>query len=84
MNSVLTNITYIFRMLSEEEAGERLEDADEDGDGKVTWKEYISDAYGLDDDDTLPIGDENEQVRFIVNTGEFKNQNWVYLLVLTC
>ncbi|XP_017769822.1 PREDICTED: reticulocalbin-2 [Nicrophorus vespilloides] len=38
-----------FRMLSEEEAQERMEDADENEDGKVTWKEYISDAFGSDE-----------------------------------
>ena len=51
-----------FRMLSEEEANERLEDADEDNNGIVTWQEYLSDAYGIDDEENLSIEDENEHV----------------------
>jgi hypothetical protein len=49
-------------MLSEEEANERLEDADEDNNGLVTWQEYLSDAYGMDNEENLSIGDENDQV----------------------
>lgn len=44
-----------FKLLSEEEAKERQEDADENEDGKITWEEYITDTYGSDEgDDTLP------------------------------
>ncbi|XP_060519044.1 reticulocalbin-2 isoform X2 [Cylas formicarius] len=39
-----------FKMLSEEEAIERLEDADENNDGVVTWTEYVSDTYGAGED----------------------------------
>lgn len=50
-------------MLSVEEAQEHLEDADENGDGKVTWNEYIADAYGTDEsDETLTVDKENQQV----------------------
>ncbi|KAK4324361.1 hypothetical protein Pmani_004988 [Petrolisthes manimaculis] len=38
-----------FRMLSEEESAERMEEVDEDEDGYVTWAEYISETYGITD-----------------------------------
>lgn len=47
-------------MLSEEEASERLEDADEDGDGKVTWKEYLTDAYGMEGESSNSLEDNDE------------------------
>lgn len=50
-------------MLSEEEARERLEDADEDNDGKVTWEEYVADAYGMGDSDES-LSAETSQVCF--------------------
>ncbi|CAH0557689.1 unnamed protein product [Brassicogethes aeneus] len=37
-----------FRKLSEEEASDRLEDADENGDSIISWQEYLSDTYGID------------------------------------
>nr|CAI5849100.1 unnamed protein product [Callosobruchus analis] len=50
-------------MLSEEEAKERLEDADENNDGLITWKEYLSDSYGIEsDENTLDISEENEHL----------------------
>lgn len=50
-------------MLSEEEASDRLEDADEDNNGIVTWKEYLSDTYGIEsDENSLDIADDNELV----------------------
>ncbi|CAH1960034.1 unnamed protein product [Acanthoscelides obtectus] len=55
-----------FKMLSEEEARERLEDADEDNDGRITWKEYLSDNYGIEsDENTLDISEENEHLQLI-------------------
>jgi Ca2+-binding EF-hand superfamily protein len=57
-----TWILRSFKMLSEEEANERLEDADEDNNGLVTWQEYLSDAYGMDNEENLSIGDENDQL----------------------
>lgn len=36
-----------FRMLSEEEAADRLEEIDEDKDGFVSWEEYLRDTYGF-------------------------------------
>ncbi|XP_066260085.1 reticulocalbin-2 [Euwallacea similis] len=50
-----------FRMLSKEEANERLNDADENHDGKVSWTEYLSDTYGVDsnEDDSLRFHEEN-------------------------
>lgn len=39
-----------FRSLSEEEGNERFTDIDENEDGEVTWKEYIKDTYGMEDE----------------------------------
>lgn len=53
-------------MLSEEESRDRLEDADENNDGKVTWAEYLSDTYGIDSSgENLSVSDENEHVRHL-------------------
>lgn len=54
-------------MLSEEEGKERFEDADENGDGVVTWAEYLSDSYGIDSDEdpakiSLEIKDGEDEV----------------------
>lgn len=49
-----------FRMLSEEEARERLEEVDENGDGKVTWAEYAADAYGKDSMEAFDLPDEEK------------------------
>lgn len=52
-------------MLSEEEAKDRFEDADEDNDGRITWNEYLADAYGMDGSkETFDLSEENEHVRF--------------------
>lgn len=52
-------------MLSEEEAKERLEDADEDNNGIITWREYLSDTYGIDsDENSLDVAEDNEHVSF--------------------
>ncbi|KAG8229830.1 hypothetical protein J437_LFUL008798 [Ladona fulva] len=37
-----------FGMLSVEEAKERMEDADENEDGRVSWSEHVTDSYGSD------------------------------------
>jgi len=54
-------------MLSEEESKERLEEVDEDGDGRVKWKEYVQETYGIDLDgesSSIPLNDiEEQQVR---------------------
>lgn len=34
------------RLLTQEEAAERFEDEDKNGDGKVTWDEHVSEAFG--------------------------------------
>ncbi|MCL4110292.1 UNVERIFIED_CONTAM: hypothetical protein GTU68_006569 [Idotea baltica] len=44
-----------FRMLSEEESEERMEEVDEDEDGVVTWEEYISETYGIKDPEDIPL-----------------------------
>lgn len=38
-------------MLSSEESQDRLEDADTDEDGKVSWEEIVQDTYGSDAED---------------------------------
>lgn len=38
-------------MLSDEESQDRLEDADSDEDGRVSWSEVLQDMYGSDSDD---------------------------------
>lgn len=38
-------------MLSTEESQDRLEDADADEDGKVSWNEIVQDTYGTDPED---------------------------------
>lgn len=35
-----------FKLLTQEEAAERFEDEDKNGDGKVTWDEHVSEAFG--------------------------------------
>lgn len=50
-------------MLSEEEAKERFEETDENGDGVVTWSEYLSDYYGIESgEDIKRPFDTDEQV----------------------
>lgn len=49
-------------MLSEEEAKERFEESDQNGDGLVTWSEYLFDSYGVDEDEnTIPKSDGSEE-----------------------
>lgn len=45
-----------FRSLAQEEAAERFEDCDEDGNNQLTWSEYLQDTYGMDTDE------ENERI----------------------
>lgn len=52
-----------FRMLTQEEAEERMQDVDTNGDGKVTWDEYVSDTYGVgEDSEQQEIEEENEEL----------------------
>ncbi|CAH1183713.1 unnamed protein product [Phaedon cochleariae] len=52
-----------FKMLSEEEARDRLEDADEDDDGRITWEEYLSDTYGIDSsENSLTFGEDSQHL----------------------
>lgn len=51
-------------MLSDEEANERIEDADEDRDGKMSWNEYLHDTYGMGENEQSP--DFDEQVFLIL------------------
>lgn len=37
-----------FRMLSEEEAADRLDEIDSNKDGRVSWVEYLQDTYGFE------------------------------------
>ncbi|CAN7976297.1 unnamed protein product [Ixodes persulcatus] len=43
-----------FKLLTQEEAAERFEDEDKDGDGKVTWDEHVREAFGSSHRDTDP------------------------------
>lgn len=63
MCEIIFITNFFFRMLSEEEAAERFEDADENNDHLVTWKEYLSDTYGVDSSEfSIDIGEDNEHV----------------------
>ncbi|XP_057672626.1 reticulocalbin-2 isoform X1 [Diorhabda carinulata] len=62
-NELKAWIIRSFKMLSEEEAKDRMEDADENNDGIVTWQEYLADTYGIDSsENTIDIGSENEHL----------------------
>ncbi|CAG7729299.1 unnamed protein product [Allacma fusca] len=51
-----------FRMLSEEESKERLQEVDGNEDGRVSWKEYVEETYGLDTDQVaIPLQDLEEE-----------------------
>ncbi|XP_003699738.1 reticulocalbin-2 [Megachile rotundata] len=50
-NELKAWILRSFSMLSEEESQDRLEDADTDEDGKVSWNEILQDTYGTDAED---------------------------------
>lgn len=41
----------LFRSLSEEDSKDRFEDADEDMDGLVTWKEYKAEEYDFGEEE---------------------------------
>lgn len=40
----------LFRKLAEEEAEDHIDEIDSDGDGKVSWKEYLIDNYSMEDE----------------------------------
>lgn len=50
-----------FRMLSEEEAGDRLEEIDADKDGRVSWPEYLQDTYGFESMDEAMANEESTE-----------------------
>ncbi|XP_035734514.1 reticulocalbin-2-like isoform X2 [Vespa mandarinia] len=50
-NELKAWILRSFSMLSTEESQDRLEDADSDEDGKVSWDEILQDIYGSDPQD---------------------------------
>jgi len=59
---------YNCRMLSQEESKERFEESDENNDGRVTWKEYVQEIFGIDLDegsDTIPLNEIEEQQVFL-------------------
>lgn len=65
-----------FRMLSEEESAERMEEVDDDEDGFVTWAEYISETYGIDDPEDQQIldkGDQEDEQRLLREDRELFN-----------
>lgn len=52
----------LFRMLSEEESSERMDEVDEDEDGYVTWAEYIAETYGIKEPEDQQLLDQEDQV----------------------
>lgn len=57
-----------FKSLAAEEASDRFEDCDEDGDHKVTWAEYIKDTYGMDSEEDMKNEvDEDSQDKMILD-----------------
>ncbi|XP_076684941.1 reticulocalbin-2 [Andrena cerasifolii] len=50
-NELKAWILRSFSMLTAEESEDRLEDADADEDGKVSWNEILQDTYGTDPED---------------------------------
>jgi hypothetical protein len=49
-------------MLSEEESKERFLEVDENEDGRVSWKEYVEETFGVNPDDTaIPLESLEEQ-----------------------
>ncbi|KAH0566692.1 reticulocalbin-2 [Cotesia glomerata] len=72
-----------FSMLTEEESKDRLEDADSNEDGRITWEEILHDTYGSDPEDlaideklvsddkaTFDVADQDKDG--FLNTEEFK------------
>ncbi|XP_043256067.1 reticulocalbin-2 isoform X1 [Colletes gigas] len=55
-NELKAWILRSFSMLSTEESKDRLEDADSDEDGKISWNEILQDTYGTDPED-LAVND---------------------------
>ncbi|XP_034941214.1 reticulocalbin-2 [Chelonus insularis] len=52
-NELKAWILRSFSMLTEEESRDRLEDADSNEDGKITWEEILHDTYGSDPEDLI-------------------------------
>ncbi|KAK7001255.1 hypothetical protein SK128_020156, partial [Halocaridina rubra] len=44
-----------------EESAERMDEVDDDEDGYVTWSEYISETYGIDDPEDQQLLDQGDQ-----------------------
>lgn len=68
-------------MLSEEEAGEKFEDVDENKDGKITWDEHLQDTYGGSDVEELKRHEPNVKVCFLhaLLYNESINHVWILL-----
>ena len=58
---------WLYRLLSEEESKERFAEVDENEDGRVSWKEYVSETFGVNPDDTvIPLESlEEQKVNFL-------------------
>ncbi|CAD6999958.1 reticulocalbin-2 [Ceratitis capitata] len=48
-----------FKKLGEEEAADRLEEIDENGDGNISWKEYLKDSFSMEEEN-----EKNELIDF--------------------
>ncbi|GBM73104.1 Calumenin-A [Araneus ventricosus] len=68
MNWVLKS----FKMLTDEEALDELEDEDGDEDGKVSWEEHVAETYGMYDDDMVlnQAKDSPEELEMLENDRE--------------
>ena len=69
---IIANIIILSRLLDEEEALEDLEENDADGDGAVTWLEYLKGhfSYSPDDIKDMRRSDRDDVATFIVVGGE--------------
>jgi Ca2+-binding EF-hand superfamily protein len=62
-----------FRMLSEEESKERLQEVDANEDGLVSWQEYVEETFGINADQlNIPLQDLEEQRMMADDKGLFQ------------
>lgn len=65
-------IVMSFRLLDEEEALEEFDENDEDGDGKLTWKEYLKTHFSYTEDEIkeMRASDRDDSLQFLVGVDE--------------
>ena len=64
-------IVRSFRSLSKEESAERFEDSDTDKDGQITWLEYATEEFQLDDDEE---DEANAAAKVLLTAEELENK----------